>query len=112
MTSFLPLKPGINGFDHDHTRGAFKYATFFIPAPSDPIEGQAYPCLDYTPPRKEGGGFPILKRGQKPIKKRPLELVIGISEVWVEFTAAPAMQNPRAYTGYFYSSDNLLNRIW
>lgn len=35
-----------------------------------------------------------------------------ISSVWVNCTAFPSSRNPRAYTGYFESSSDLLNRIW
>lgn len=105
MTQFIPLKPGINGFDHDHTRGAFKYATFFVPAPSDPIEGQAYPFFHRNPKNRPSPG-------QQPLNMGAKKESIGIKEVWVEFTAAPGQKNPRNYTGYFYSSDKLLNRIW
>jgi hypothetical protein len=37
---------------------------------------------------------------------------VDIDRVSLRFTAAPAMSDPRAYPNYFYSSDDLLNRIW
>lgn len=37
---------------------------------------------------------------------------VAISQLWVNSTAFPSNPNPRAYTGYFYSSSHLLNRIW
>ncbi|KGO41074.1 Bacterial alpha-L-rhamnosidase [Penicillium expansum] len=36
---------------------------------------------------------------------------VSVNRVTVNFTAAPT-QNLRAYTGYFHSNDDLLNRIW
>ncbi|KAJ5506479.1 Bacterial alpha-L-rhamnosidase [Penicillium expansum] len=36
---------------------------------------------------------------------------VSVNRVTVNFTAAPT-QNLRAYTGYFHSNDELLNRIW
>lgn len=37
---------------------------------------------------------------------------IVISRVWVNCTSFPSQSNGRAYSGYFYSSSDLLNRIW
>jgi hypothetical protein len=37
---------------------------------------------------------------------------IVVDRVSVHFTSSPNMKNPRAYPNYFYSSDDLLNRIW
>ncbi len=37
---------------------------------------------------------------------------VDITGVSLAFTAAPGMANPAAYPDYFYSSDDLLNRIW
>ncbi|GJJ14884.1 hypothetical protein Clacol_009153 [Clathrus columnatus] len=37
---------------------------------------------------------------------------VGITDVWLNFTAMPHFENMRAYTGYFHSDDELLNRIW
>ncbi|KAK6338861.1 hypothetical protein TWF696_009668 [Orbilia brochopaga] len=35
-----------------------------------------------------------------------------LTDLFVPYAAMPHFKNPQAYTGYFYSSDNLLNRIW
>ncbi|EPS40073.1 hypothetical protein H072_6116 [Dactylellina haptotyla CBS 200.50] len=35
-----------------------------------------------------------------------------LTDLWVPYAAMPHFENPKAYTGYFHSSDNLLNRIW
>ena len=37
---------------------------------------------------------------------------IDLRAVSLAFTAAPAMADPSAYPNYFYSNDDLLNRIW
>jgi hypothetical protein len=37
---------------------------------------------------------------------------VELTGVSLNFTAAPGMANPAAYANYFYSNDNLLNRIW
>ncbi|HEV7978653.1 MGH1-like glycoside hydrolase domain-containing protein [Amycolatopsis sp.] len=37
---------------------------------------------------------------------------VDLTGVSLNFTAAPGKANPAAYANYFYSSDNLLNRIW
>lgn len=37
---------------------------------------------------------------------------VTLTDLWVDYSAMPHFANPQAYTGYFYSSDNLLNRIW
>jgi hypothetical protein len=112
LSTFITLTPGVNGFDQDHTRGAFKYATFFVPAPGDPEEGQAIPRepLVLLNTRND-----LYESSQRPLEIEDQSITkesIGIADVWVEFTAAPAMENPRAYTGFFNSSDELLNRIW
>jgi hypothetical protein len=39
-------------------------------------------------------------------------IVVEIKSVHVTFTAAPRMQNLRQYENHFFSSDDLLNRIW
>jgi len=37
---------------------------------------------------------------------------VDLTGVWLNFTAAPGKANPAAYANYFYSSDDLLNKIW
>ncbi|MFJ5992868.1 MGH1-like glycoside hydrolase domain-containing protein [Lentzea sp. NPDC092896] len=37
---------------------------------------------------------------------------VDLTGVSLNFTPAPGKSNPAAYANYFYSSDNLLNRIW
>lgn len=35
---------------------------------------------------------------------------VGVTNVQLNFTAMPHFENMRAYTGYFHSNDELLNR--
>lgn len=37
---------------------------------------------------------------------------VSISNLTIHFTAAPEMDDPAAYTGYFHSSSDKLNRVW
>jgi hypothetical protein len=37
---------------------------------------------------------------------------VHVSNVSVNFTAVPLMANPSAYPNYFYSNDDLINKIW
>jgi hypothetical protein len=37
---------------------------------------------------------------------------VEIKNVSLHFTAAPTMEDPSAYKGHFYSSDDLVNKIW
>src|SRR5882724_11897685 len=37
---------------------------------------------------------------------------VDLRDVSLQFTAAPGMADPSAYPNYFYSNDDLLNRIW
>lgn len=37
---------------------------------------------------------------------------VDLTGVTLNFSAAPTMPNPQAYAAYFYSNDDLLNRIW
>ena len=37
---------------------------------------------------------------------------VDVDAVSVHYTAAPTMADPSDYANYFYSSDDLLNRIW
>lgn len=41
----------------------------------------------------------------------PTEAEIVVTSITTNFTAAP-IDEPTAYTGYFHSNDELLNRIW
>ncbi|MFC9614589.1 trehalase family glycosidase [Streptomyces sp. NPDC056938] len=74
-------------------------------------DGALYADVDgattYTMPAKNlRGGFRYLTVFMDSAGSADLD---GIT---AHFTAAPKMQDPRAYANYFYSSDDLLNRIW
>lgn len=60
----------------------------------------------YTaPPERQRGGFRYLTVLHNSTGTTSLK------ELYVQYTAAAA-QDPRKYTGYFHSDDELLNRIW
>ncbi|KAG0134910.1 Six-hairpin glycosidase-like protein [Tuber indicum] len=116
LTHFQPLKSGLNSLGQEHVRGAFKYVTLFIPHPRDPKAGQALPHIASLTTKSIAADLSDLTQmdfgtrgGQQPLL--PVESV-GFKDVWVKYSAFPSHENPRRYTGYFYSNDNLLNRIW
>lgn len=64
---------------------------------------------NYTmPDPKLRGGFRYLTL----FSETSSSLAIVIQEITIEISYQPAWSNLRAYQGYFYSSDDLLNRIW
>lgn len=90
----------------EFVRGAFKYLTITLPdeSSSGTESGSAEGYVS-----GEGGQKP-LGHGKTP--KRSKKPWIQISSLWVNCTAFPSQTHGRAYTGYFYSSNNDLNRIW
>lgn len=101
----------------DFLRGGFKYLTLYIddiPVFESPTSRR----LRYLVTTVAGVVQKVL--GKDPIsrmvgqaEKRPYSKPsIGISQVWVNCTSFPSQPNGRAYSGYFYSSNDLLNRIW
>ncbi|KAL7267753.1 hypothetical protein RUND412_009644 [Rhizina undulata] len=114
LSLFLPLVPGQNAVSQDHVRGAFKYVTLFIPHPNDPQSGEAAPYIESIYERVFNPKvLSALTIGdQQPLLPDPDHPLVGVKDLWVEYTAFPSVENPRRYTGYFYSNDNLLNRIW
>ncbi|KZL69961.1 hypothetical protein CT0861_06450 [Colletotrichum tofieldiae] len=98
-------------------RGAFKYLTLSMPE---------YPVLSddrfIEQPRPEGQAVlghdddddnnnnqaPLGPSGRDPYKKPWVTL----QNLWVNCTAFPSQTNGRAYSGYFHSSNSMLNRIW
>lgn len=113
LTLFQPLVEGLNSLDEDHIRGAFKYVTLFIPHPHDPKDGQGRPHLRKKKKPSAAGSSQLhivpQGGGQQPLLPDQL---VSVRDVWVQYTAFPSHENARRYTGYFYSNDNLLNRIW
>ncbi|KAK8100907.1 hypothetical protein PG999_011281 [Apiospora kogelbergensis] len=101
----------------DFLRGGFKYLTLYI----DDIPVSESPATRRL--RKLWAALTSVTQtvlGQNPIsqlvgqgEKRPYSKPsIGISQIWVNCTSFPSQPNGRAYSGYFYSSNDLLNRIW
>ncbi|KAK0719818.1 Six-hairpin glycosidase-like protein [Lasiosphaeris hirsuta] len=90
----------------EFVRGAFKYLSITLPAESG-SEGEDGSAEGYV--SGEGGQKP-LGHGKRP--KKPKKPTVHISSLWVNCTAFPSQTHGRAYTGYFQSSSNLLNRIW
>jgi hypothetical protein len=87
------------GFASDQSNGG-SGADGFLPVAVTPQSTYVVPAA------KLRGGFRYLTIGL--ITNGPVQL----TDVTLQFTAAPAMTNLRAYRGSFYSSDNELNRIW
>ena len=71
------------------------------------ITGAARPNSTYTmPTARLRGGFRYLTVF---LRTSGFVELTGVS---LNFTAAPGKANPAAYANFFYSNDNLLNRIW
>ncbi|KAH6686172.1 Six-hairpin glycosidase-like protein [Plectosphaerella plurivora] len=79
----------------DFVRGGFKYLTLQMPD---------YPVWR----RDQADAQQVLGGDRDPYKDH----WVSITDVWVICTAFPSQTNGRAYSGYFYSSNNMLNRIW
>ncbi|KAI0123035.1 Six-hairpin glycosidase-like protein [Xylariales sp. AK1849] len=80
--------------DPEFIRGGFKYLTAYI---------EHIPVLTHV----DGGQQAVLEEN-RPYSKPS----IGLTRIWVNCTSFPSQPNGRAYSGYFYSSSRLLNRIW
>ncbi|KAB5563061.1 Six-hairpin glycosidase-like protein [Coniochaeta sp. 2T2.1] len=110
--------------DPEFVRGGFKYLTISLPRQwPAAAEGQGrlsrlWDTVDYL----GAAGQKILGYSGHD-SRRPLSSYlsstsgsnrawVSLSDVWVNCTAFPSQTNGRAYSGYFYSSSNLLNRIW
>jgi hypothetical protein len=79
------------------------------------IDGAIYTTIAATssgtytmPDAKLRGGFRYLTL----FTTTSSTISISISNIALEISYAPTWSNLRAYGGYFYSSDDLLNRIW
>ena len=123
----LGNRTGVRCVGRDFIRGAFKYLTIQLPASSDAAE---------SPRRRPGARQRILSWVDSAVQKvlgnvepnsepepetdfsietepsSSPKAWLAFTRVWVNCTAFPSQRNGRAYTGYFHSSDNLLNRIW
>ncbi|KAH6698745.1 alpha-L-rhamnosidase A [Verticillium dahliae] len=94
----------------DFVRGGFKYLTIRMPV---------YPVLGSGPApfshRDVLPGQHVLSPGVERRKsdRDPYATPwVSIRNLWVDCTAFPSQAQGRAYSGYFFSSSNLLNRIW
>jgi hypothetical protein len=81
----------------------------------DTIDGAIYADIAATssdtytvPDAKLRGGFRYLTL----FTITSSSITISISDITLEISFAPTWSDLRAYGGYFYSSDDLLNRIW
>ncbi|KAI1635908.1 Six-hairpin glycosidase-like protein [Biscogniauxia mediterranea] len=105
-------------------RGGFKYLTLYIdevPAEVPAAQEQSarsrfdsmLDSLANTAQKVLGldGSFSNITADEKPPSPRPAPSVV-ITQIWVNCTSFPSQPNGRAYSGYFYSSNALLNRIW
>jgi hypothetical protein len=104
----LPLQYVVNSdgpqcVGPEYVRGAFKYLTLYI---SSTLAEDGFWHQDIRPSRLSNSDD-----GQRTFQSE-LDSGLSLSSLSVNCTAFPSNPNPRAYTGYFSSSSNLLNRIW
>ncbi|KAF6831860.1 alpha-l-rhamnosidase a [Colletotrichum plurivorum] len=90
-------------------RGAFKYLTLQMPE---------YPVFPGHAVIQEArlGDQEVLGGDEAPVDPSDRDGYhkpwVTIKNLWVNCTAFPSQSNGRAYTGFFHSSSNVLNRIW
>ncbi|KAL3426868.1 bacterial alpha-l-rhamnosidase domain-containing protein [Phlyctema vagabunda] len=66
------------------------------------------PNETYTvPTEKQRGGYRYVT-----VFTKTADAVLELTEISAEFTSMPHWQDLKAYPSYFYSSDDLLNRLW
>ncbi|KAK8012674.1 hypothetical protein PG991_010049 [Apiospora marii] len=113
----LGKKTGKMCVGDEFLRGGFKYLTLYID--DIPVfESATARRLRYlvttvaAVAQKVLGTDPISQMVGQAEKRPYSKPSIGISQVWVNCTSFPSQPNGRAYSGYFYSSNDLLNRIW
>lgn len=101
----------------EFNRGAFKYLTLYInTVPVFAAQNQTN--LHYLLDSVKTTTQKVLRllgpsRSHALDEKTPYSKPsVGITEIWVNCTSFPSQKNGRAYSGYFYSSSDLLNRIW
>ncbi|KAI1847213.1 hypothetical protein JX266_006753 [Neoarthrinium moseri] len=103
--------------DPEFNRGGFKYLTAYIdviPVFDDRISASSLDGDSLT----EKSGQIVFDAHQEVEpstfdERRPYSKPsIGVRQLWVNCTSFPSQSNGRAYSGYFYSSSSLLNRIW
>ncbi|KAI5862933.1 Six-hairpin glycosidase-like protein [Durotheca rogersii] len=94
----------------EFNRGAFKYLTLYIDD-IPVLEALGRPDSGAAAEQEVlglGRSSPHVSGERQPYSKPS----VGIAQIWVNCTSFPSQKNGRAYTGYFYSSSDLLNRIW
>jgi alpha-L-rhamnosidase-like protein len=91
----------------DFVRGGFKYLTVQMPDypvwRRDEADSQQVLLASSNDEREAS-----VSGGRDPYEDH----WVSIANIWVICTAFPSQTNGRAYSGYFYSSSNMLNRIW
>ncbi|KAL5347633.1 hypothetical protein ACLOAV_007042 [Pseudogymnoascus australis] len=94
---YFGVRNGTNCVGTDHIRGGFRFLS--VRLPKDP---------------KEDKGFWDTSSRELIVdaSKRDPNANVSLTELWVNCTAFSSNPNPRAYTGYFSSSSNVLNRVW
>ncbi|KAI5921402.1 Six-hairpin glycosidase-like protein [Camillea tinctor] len=102
-------------------RGGFKYLTLYIddesPVPQEQSARSRFGSMLYSLTNTAqkvlglGDSFSDITTDGKPSSPRLASSVV-ITQIWVNCTSFPSQPNGRAYSGYFYSSSPLLNRIW
>ncbi|KFY77108.1 hypothetical protein V499_03432 [Pseudogymnoascus sp. VKM F-103] len=94
---YFGLRNGTNCVGTGFIRGGFRFLSIRLP-------------LD---PKEDKGFWDTSSRESvTDASKRDPGATVSLTELWVNCTAFPSNPNPRAYTGYFSSSSNVLNRVW
>ncbi|KAI0007719.1 Six-hairpin glycosidase-like protein [Xylariaceae sp. FL0662B] len=97
--------------DPEFIRGGFKYLTLYIddiPVPKQRESRLGRIFTTFTTATQK-----VLGLDQSRPEKRPYSKpAVSITQIWVNCTSFPSQTNGKAYSGYFYSSNNLLNQIW
>ncbi|KAH8891384.1 Six-hairpin glycosidase [Thozetella sp. PMI_491] len=101
--------------DPEFNRGAFKYLTINLPYKKS--SDDAVSAGDRIWNMVDTLGQKVLGHDSRPLSTyigtmKYSRAYVSLSNVWVNCTAFPSQSNGRAYSGYFYSSSRLLNRIW
>ncbi|KAK3327999.1 Six-hairpin glycosidase-like protein [Cercophora scortea] len=119
-------RTGIICVGSEFVRGAFKYLTVSLPYRSSDATGDSESADEskgasiFSWDTLDRIGQKILGHGKRPLSsylsksRRQFysRAWVSIAKLWVNCTAFPSQTNGRAYSGYFYSSSSLLNRIW
>ncbi|KAM0324174.1 hypothetical protein ACHAQA_008367 [Verticillium albo-atrum] len=102
-------RTGVVCVGDDFVRGGFKYLTIRMPV--YPVFGRSPMPVVHNEAPEQLILSPDIAR-TKPDRDPYASPWVSIRNLWVNCTAFPSQTNGRAYSGYFFSSNNLLNRIW